>query len=601
MRKQWFWIFISLVLILSLALTACGEDEYYDEEIWGQEWDEEEWNEEEWDEDDEEATETEEFWNEDSNEEPDAEFPEETVKLVESNAHSGFEPTINGFNFYNYGDEYISLTAMELHRMFGDSVCASMNGNECILTPPAQQWMRQMNQYMDGGHCEGMAVLSTLMYYEQVDPANFGGSVAHALNIDNNDALQREIAYWWVTQGTYPGGYNKVNESPSAVLDTLTAAFSQGTSADEWWALGIYKSDYTGGHAITPFAVEDQGDGIYHILIYDNNYPDETRFVEVDRNAETWWYEGSSNPEIAEDRYDGDDELDNLEVVSISPRLTQQECEFCETHILGKTPGLAVLRPGAPVQDYYEIWLQGKADLLIVTDDGRRLGYVAGEFINEIDGATSQNFRFTSTWEGEYEPVYHVPLDITFDITVDGSRLVEAESSEVTLIGPGYFMSVDDLWLEPGEMDTIGIFVDEQRQQLTYITDYAESPIILLGRETNDADYAFMVQATEITGMEDNFDVGIDLEVGDFILNTSYNEEPITFDFTILSIDDDGEHVFGSTDLVMEPENTAYINYRDLQADSTIIYLDMDYENDGEIDNSYELPDEADTFIWEEE
>jgi hypothetical protein len=192
-----------------------------------------------------------------------------------------------------------------------------------------------------------------------------------------------------------------------------------------------------------------------------------------------------------------------------------------------------------------------------------------------------------------------VPVGTTFDIIVDGSRLEEAESSEVSMIGPGFFLAVDDIWLEPGEVDSIGVAIDESRHQLTYLTDYAESPIIMLGVETEEADYAFLAQATDIVGVNDSFDVAIDLAVGDFIINTSYNEESITFDFWVLRIDDTGEHVFGSTDLIMEPENTAYLNYLEWVEDGTIMVLDMDYDNDGEIDESFEIPDEGDEYTWD--
>jgi hypothetical protein len=484
--------------------------------------------------------------------------------------------------------------------MFGDAVCASMADGACILTPPAHQWMDQMNLYMAGGHCEGMAVLSSLMYYEEVEPEDFGGDVPYDLRIDGNDALQREIAYWWVTQGTYPGGYQKVNESPSAVVNTLIAAFSQGKGADEWWAMGIYKDDGSGGHAITPFAVEDQGDGVYHILVYDNNFPGETRYVVVDTIDDTWQYEGSPFPDIESDLYEGDASLGNLEVVAISPRLRPQECDFCAGGGYGGSRGSGL---AAVAQDttYYEIWLQGKADLLIIDEDDKRIGYVDGEFVNEIEGASAERFKLQGieVWDVDQEPVYRVPVGTAFDIIVDGSRLDEAESSEVSLIGPGFFLAVDDIWLEPGEVDSIGVTLDESRHQLTYMTDYAESPIIMLGIETEEADYAFLVQATDIVGLNDTFDVAVDLAVGDFIVNTTYNEEPVTFDFLVLRIDDTGEHVFGSTDLIMEPENTAYLNYLEWAEDGTVMYLDMDYENDGVIDEYFELPDEADEFMWD--
>lgn len=515
---------------------------------------------------------------------------------------SGFRPEEHGFNFWNYGNEYGSLTPAELQRMFGNSVCASMASGDCILTPPANQWMEQMNEYMDGGHCEGMAVLSSLMYYDQVSPQNFGGDVAHDLDI-NNQGLQQEIAYWWVTQGTYPGGFNKVSESPTAVVNALIETFSQGKSAPEWWAMGIYKSDYSGGHAITPFAVEDKGGGNYYIWVYDNNFPDETRYVEVDTNTDTWKYQASTHPDVPEELYDGDAELQNLEVVAISPRLEPQQCDFCaEGGTTGQTDSTRTAGLAKPEPQYYQIWLSGKADLLIIDDQDRRIGYDNGVFVNEIPGATGENFKFAGmdVWATDNEPVYRVPAGLSFEILIDGTRLEQAEDSAVSMIGPGYYMAVEDIWLEPGEIDSIAVTTDGPRRQLTYFTDYAESPMIELGMETPAADYAFLVQATEMLGQEDAFDVGIDLEEGDFIINTSYNTEPVTFDVYVLRIDDEGEFVFGSDGVVMEPENTLYLNYLEWVEDGTVMYADFDYDNDGEIDESIELPDEADAWFEEE-
>lgn len=588
---------LAALFIVSILFTGCNNDffnnnEYDTEESWYEEesWEGEGAEEEDWEED----------WEEDDEEEARSPAPRER------NGASGFQPEVHGFSFDNYGDEtpVTNLTAAELQRLFGDKVCSNLTGGTCILTPQARQWMEQVNAYMDDGHCEGMAVLSSLMYYEQIDPADFGGAVAYDLELLGNHALQREIAYWFITQVTYPGGAHKVNESPMDVVNTLMATFDQGLDAGEWWALGIYKSDFTGGHAVTPIGVEEQDGGIYHILVYDNNYAGVTRIIEVDSRADTWWYKGSSNPAIEEDHYDGDAELGNLEIVAISPRLNMQMCEFCEARTVGRTPGLATTRPGAPSQGYYEVWLQGPADLLIVTDDGDRLGYVDGKLVNEIKGATFEVLKLfggIDVWAQDKEPVYRIPLDVSFDITVDGSRLSEAVSSAVTLIGPGYFLAIENIWLEPGEADIIGIYVDGARQQLTYVTDYSESPIILLGRETEEADYAFMIQATEMTGWDDTFDIGIDLAEGDFFINTSYNEAAITFDFMVLRIDSEGEHTFSGTDLVMEPGSTAYLNFMEWKEGGTSMWLDMDYENDGEIDESFELFDEGGlgVFYWD--
>ena len=134
-------------------------------------------------------------------------------------ADLGFRPAVHGFNFENYSDEtqVQNLTAAEVRRLFGDQVCASLTDGRCVLTPPGEQWMEQINGDMAGGHCEGMAALSLLMYTDHVTETRFGGQNAVDLAF-NNPALQREIAYWWATQATAPTADRVIKGAPDEIL-----------------------------------------------------------------------------------------------------------------------------------------------------------------------------------------------------------------------------------------------------------------------------------------------------------------------------------------------------------------------------------------------
>jgi hypothetical protein len=536
---------------------------------------------------------------------------------------SGFTPEVNGFSFYNYGDDIpvTDLTAAEIQRMFGDRVCASIVNEECILTPVAQQWMEQINGYMAGGHCEGMAVLSALIYYDQADPADFGAEITNNLTIENNEPLQREIAYWWTTQATWPGAAVQVSEKPGEILDTLLANFDQGKNAQEWWVIGIFKRDGSDGHAITPFGVEDTGDGIYHVLVYDNNYPNETRALIIDRNANTWQYEGSPNPEIESDLYEGDADSDTLSIVAITPRLGPQDCDFCSGDNIPEadevTTGVKNSAASQPedrvdsnpwldtlarwdllingkASDYYQIWLDGEADLLVVDDWGRRIGYDQGEFVNEIPGASMANMKFFQTeadLDTDRSPVLRIPVGLSFEVIMDATNIEEPGYSDLAMIGPGYYFDVTEAYLEPGDVESIGVFIDKSRHQLTYNTSYADTPDISLGLEGEEADYALIIRATELIGEDNNFTVALDSASDEFIINTSGNTDASTYEMYVLRIDDEGERVFGATDVVLDPENTLYMPFTDLDLTDTALPFDVDYENDAEIDDTFELPD----------
>jgi hypothetical protein len=173
---------------------------------------------------------------------------------------NGFRPEVDGFRFSNYGEGYDDLGPAEMERMFGEKVVAQKKGHEIILTPPAKRWMDEINDDMKGGHCEGMSVLSTLMYYGKISPSEFGAETVHDLSLENK-SLQHEIAYWFASQYASPAGGDKmVKESPNAVLDTLINSLKEGKRASEMWVVGIYRSNGS-GHANTPFGVEDKEDG----------------------------------------------------------------------------------------------------------------------------------------------------------------------------------------------------------------------------------------------------------------------------------------------------------------------------------------------------
>lgn len=511
---------------------------------------------------------------------------------------SGFDVNTDGFSFPNYGNErgMSSLTPTEMQRMFGDKVCASLQGDQCTLKPSARSWMNEANAAMSGGHCEGMAVLSQLFYYGQEDPKQFGDNRTYDLSIRNKD-LQREIAYWWVTQSTRPGGTRKVNASPRAVVETLIDSFGKGKNADEWWVVGIYQRDGGGGHAITPIGVESMGGDKYDILVYDNNWPGEERRINVDVRRNTWYYLAATNPNQREAVYEGDADTQTLEIVAISPRLQQQACTFCSGRgAVAEAPGTRSLAQ----QQYYEIYLDGKTDLLITDEQGRQIGYSDGKLVNDIPEAEMDTWRYgMDVWDVAYEPIYKMPVGSTFGISVIGANLTEPSTATVTIIGPGFYMEISDIWLEPGEVDALGVANDGKFFGLSYLSTYTETPLISMGIEQEDVSYAFMAQATDLPGDEDTINVGIDLEAGQFVLNSSENKQKGVYDVYVLRLTPDGEEAFGTSGLTLNPGNTIYLDYLTWLTNGQSMTAQLDTNDDGTPDETIELPDTSDEFIWE--
>ena len=215
----------------------------------------------------------------------------------------GFDPSVDGFGFENWGEPG-ALGATEMVALFGrDEVCANGGSADCALYPAAQQWVDQVNEAMSGGHCEGMAVLSRLIHDGGANLADFDPAAGSTFDLSReNPAVSRAIEYWWATQMVQPvqeayQSYQKLEPSE------IAARLAEGLGSGAGYTLGIYSSQ--GGHAVTPIAVTDEGDSIA-IHVYDNNFPGTVQRIMVDPEAERWSYAmGSTNPQAETGGWEG--------------------------------------------------------------------------------------------------------------------------------------------------------------------------------------------------------------------------------------------------------------------------------------------------------
>lgn len=467
-----------------------------------------------------------------------------------STVDSGFQPKFNGFSFQNYGNEIqtAGLTPAEMQRMFGDGVIASRSGDKILLTPPAERWMNMANEAMAYGHCEGMAVLSVLMYYNKVSPLEFEGNETIDLSLQK-ELLQREIAYWWSTQVTSPGGSVKVRESPNAVLDTLKKAFEGGQNITEWWVLGIFKPDRSGGHSITPIAVEDINNSTAEILVYDNNFPKDVKAIVINKTANTWSYYASINPNEPSSLYIGNASTRSLEVVSISSRLGQQRCDFCAE---GKSTSVSGSKGSLAGGKQTQVWLDGDADLLITDNNSSRIGVSeSGQLINEIPGADVRNLTFVETTTTEPKFVYSVPAYTDYGILLDGSRLSEPGSQSLWVFGPGSVIGILNTPLSPGEQDHVDmIWQGNDNLKVTYTTMSKEKTIDLLIclKSNKPGDNTYVEAIIKGVKVDENGQVsfGLDLAKNELTFYTSNISNPGNLQLVVRFVDETGERFFAN-------------------------------------------------------
>jgi hypothetical protein len=311
-------------------------------------------------------------------------------------AKEDFLPNPDGFGFENYGGFLeTDLTDEDMQDFLGkEQACYLSPKGKCILTAVGKLVKKQFISSANGGHCHGMAVASILLkkgksFKGKDKPADFQSNATTTMELQKS-SVRNLIAYYFITQ--YFETKNK--QKPSEVLQTV---IDKMNTSDPIATIGIYKRDRTGGHAITPYAVQDKGNGEFWMYVYDNNYPDDaSKFIKINRNQETWSYETQINPNAPIDLYDGDATTNNLEAFPLS------------TYV-----NFSPLKMG----DFAEFQFAGQGlQMLIENWDEQRIGYdfEQEKHVNEIDGA-----EIIPIFDVGAPPRYRVPITDKEEITGD--------------------------------------------------------------------------------------------------------------------------------------------------------------------------------------
>jgi hypothetical protein len=426
-----------------------------------------------------------------------------TGKII---ADDGFRPWVNGFGFENYGNDAgpENMTAKQVEDLFGTQVCARGTGATCKLTPIAQQWMADENSRMAGGHCMGFSVTSIEFFKHVRNPADYGAKTTFKLPVQGNVSLQSLLAENWTFQDLPSVERKRVVGTPVAIVRALVQSLN---SQNELYTIAIFKRDGSGGHAITPFAIEDKGSGEFAILVYDNNFPGVIRAIKVDANANTWHYVGGPDPSDTSEIYDGDARTQSMFLLPTTPGITQQPCPFCSGAArAGANGGKSASSAGSvlvPSKQYEQLTLVGNPENhghLVLHSKGRVTGYVNGQIVNQIPGVRVETTITSQNWRVAAEPTYLIPPKTEVAVQIDGSGLAKPDQERVDMIGPGVYQQVDDIVLKPGERNLV--FFRGGDTGLTYFTDphRDQTPLLASAVQEGKTQYAFAALAVGIKG-----------------------------------------------------------------------------------------------------
>ena len=419
-------------------------------------------------------------------------------------ADNGFRPNPDGFSFPNYGNEegYANLDAGELERLYGPGVCLAGRGGRCVLTPIARTFLKSYNEGAADGHCFGFATLSELIYkgylprfgYAGVSAFGAGATSPFQLSIEGNRLLQRSIARAFNFQDLAAIDEATVIATPKQILaKLLNGGLDRGQR--EIWTFEIFQYGFKAGHAITPYAVEDMGNGIYEVHVYDNNWPDDpSRRLQIDTRRNTWSYYAAVNPGFPQAQYEGNAKSKTLRLAPVTPGLGVQPCPFC----VGRQGGGS---------NYNEIRLDGTGDeharLLVVDAEGRRTGQVGRRIVNQIPGAKvlprgSRGIVPLAGGGAEYGdspvPVIRVPKKVEFEVRIDGRHLRTRDREALSLVGPTYDARFENIIMGPGQTAEVGL--SPRGNAVGYrASAKTVAPAIALGEESKNSGYTVTVAA----------------------------------------------------------------------------------------------------------
>ena len=414
-------------------------------------------------------------------------------------AHLNFEPAADGFGFRNYGRNHANendLNAGNLIALFGaENVCQSgSTAGDCVLTEPAEEWLEECIKLLAGGHCEGLAVTS-LRFWEglpfagKTSPADFQSGAERVSELKQNELIFNYVAHYHVMQKLSEISDFRAEtwkKKPSEILHMLIDSMKDNAKDHYMMSIGMREDGrYTRGHAIAPFAIEDMGEGVYHVHVYDSNYPREDKFVVIDTENETWRYHTASDPTKTASDYVGSATSQTLGLKSQAAReLDVYGCPFCSDS--NERASLHHASAKKAKKDQVSFVLTGEGETLVTDPNGRRIGYdfAKNRTVNEIpeadvvpiEGGLGKNIP----------PQYRLPHMSSpkpYTISVGGKAIDKEVDADLDMEGPGFIVGFAGVLLDPGENLSMTISPNGRELSFTASAD-GETPSIFITIET---------------------------------------------------------------------------------------------------------------------
>jgi hypothetical protein len=502
-------------------------------------------------------------------------------------ADIGFRPNKDGYSFANFGNTYPdtpgTLGIEDVVKMFGaNAVCENKDATSCNATPGATMWLDAQNKSSNGGHCEGFAVTSLRLFQKLDDATQFGGTSAHDLAL--TDQLKHYIAFYMASQAVEPVSSTSAAErtkTPKEVLADISTALKAGTDP---LTMGIYKQG-GGGHAIVPYAIQDKGNGVFWVMVYDNNWPDQERHIEIDVNANTWKYDlAATNPGETAEPWGGDATTFSLDLTPQSVRDTSKwVCPWCAA------------AAGVADKGMKAVMVSGNANITVTDSSGHTLTYTNGAVQNNIPGATATDNKLALTLTEDNPPaLIFLPEKGNYDIhtTSEGISAAEASRSqeEVTIFGSGDAIDISGFDLTGGE--AVDLKVSAGGSNVSFKPTATEKVDLKVAHDVaGDApDYLFDVSNVNFDGTN-AVDLNVDDTTGNFAVKDTGGAQD-SYDVKVSRDSAAGEQDFSNSAISIDPGETENYDFAAWAGQGSPMSVGDDMNSDGSIDTTVQEPDQ---------
>lgn len=498
----------------------------------------------------------------------------------------GFRPDPDGYQFCNgpterscdpgwgtYPFSAYDYQYSDMIRMFGQDAVCWMVGSVCMVKPTADIWHVYANTVMNAGHCDGMASTSLRFFINNDAPSDFLSTADDPFELPLEN-VRRHIAYYFVEQLTDPVRSYKnsvIQKTPSQILEQLRLALSGNVSDPT--TLIVRESG--SGHAITPYSIIDRGNGVFWVLVYDNNYPSATDwYVEVDTVNDTWEYYYTSSKS-----WSGDSTTNTLGVVPVSIYGQNPVCPWCINT-------LSTMDASSNIN----IWSLGGAHLLVTDSLNQQIGYSGGQFINEIPN--SELYFIDSGVETALEPIYTLPSSDEYKILVDGQTITETKVINLSQIGPGFAVSIEGISLEPMDKDIIGFA--SNGKQIFYSPEGSQSSNLTIALDKLDKSERFHISNADI-GAGQLITMTLNGDSGMLAFNNRLTDGGL-YDLSLSRLSSNGEQLFTHNAVEISPTDTHYFDYENWDGSNSML-LYIDEGSNGTIDETIEVTNTRYLFL----